>query len=64
VEVSVTDEGFKDAVVPIAVGGTEAERLTVPENPELVKEIVKVADPPAIIVAEVGDALIVKSFAA
>jgi hypothetical protein len=63
-EANVTAVGFKDAVVPIAVGGTEADRLTVPENPELVKEIVKVAEPPAIIVADVGDALIVKSLAA
>jgi hypothetical protein len=60
-EVSATLVGFSTAVTPVAAGGTEEERLTVPENPRLVSEIVKLDEPPGAMVAAVGDALIVKS---
>jgi len=60
-EVNGTLEGFRTAVTPVAPEGTEEERLTVPENPRLVNEMVKLDEPPATTVAAVGDAFIVKS---
>ncbi len=63
-EVRVTLEGLNDAVTPVAAGGTEDVRSTVPESPRLVTDTVKVAEPPATMPAVVGDALMVKSFEA
>jgi len=59
-ELRVTLGGISDAVTPVAAGGTVAARLTVPENPMLVREIVELTEVPATTVAVDGDALMEK----
>lgn len=52
-----TLEGKKAAVTPVAVGGIEAVRATVPVNPMLVREMVELTELPATTVLAVGEAL-------